>query len=214
MLGDPASGAAPVLVIHSWWGLTPSFHAYGAALASAGFLVGLADLFGGRTAATEAETRALRAARRSEPIYKTLTRNMVELREATGTRDGPVNVVGFSMGGHWAVWLSQRADLNVGKTVLYYAARGGDYSSSQSAYLAHFAETDRWVTRSARRRMESAIASAGRPYRAHDYPGTSHWFAESDRIDAYAASAADTAFAHSAAFLGGNPMPLAHQAAF
>ena len=53
-----------VLVIHSWWGLTTSFRTYASVLSEAGYLVGLTDLFDGKTAETEAQAKALRAARR------------------------------------------------------------------------------------------------------------------------------------------------------
>ena len=179
----PPRGA--VLVIHSWWGLTPSFHAYGASLASAGFRVGLSDLFDGRTARTEAEAKGLRAAPRKSPMYKTLTADLDALRRATGTARPKVGVVGFSMGGHWAVWLSQRPEYAISATILYYAARGGSFRDCHAAILAHFAETDPWVSAGARKTMERAIRNGGCPYEAHAYPGTRHWFAETDRPAEY-----------------------------
>lgn len=190
----PASGGSRrhgVLVIHSWWGLTGSFRAYGEALAAEGFVVGLSDLFGGRTASGIAEAKALRAMRRPEPMYRTLLRDLDRLRREAGSER--VSLVGFSMGGHWAVWLSQRPDLPVAAAVLYYAARAGGFGDSRASYLAHFAAEDDWVSAAARQRMEKEIGRAGRPYRAHLYPGTAHWFAESDRPE-YEPAAAALAF--------------------
>ena len=173
-----ADDGPAVLVIHSWWGLTGSFQHYAQRLAAGGCQVGLVDLFGGATAATPAEAAALRKAARRVPIYRQLLAALDSLAQESGR--SRLSVVGFSMGGHWAVWLSQHADLPIDAVILYYAARGGDFSRSQARYLAHFAETDPWVSTSARKGMERALSRFGRPHDSYDYPGTGHWFAESE----------------------------------
>ncbi|MEZ4267511.1 MAG: dienelactone hydrolase family protein [Myxococcota bacterium] len=197
----PPDGGA-VLVVHSWWGLTDSFRAFGRRLQREGFVVGLSDLFSGEVATTEGAARRLRARRRTTPMYRELGRDLDTLRGAAapGAR---VGVVGFSMGGHWAVWLSQRPEYGIAATALFYAARGGSFARSRSSYLAHFAERDPWVRQSARRSMEAAIARAGRPYTSFDYAGTDHWFAEPSCPNAYAAPSAELAFRRTADFLLG-----------
>jgi len=181
VLNHKANSEAAVLVIHSWWGLTDSFRRYGNRLAQAGFVVGLADLFAGQTACTEEDAKRLRAQPRRVPMYRTLENGIESLRRRVGNPECPVGVVGFSMGGHWAVWLSQRAEYRISSTTLYYSARAGDFSRSQSEFQAHFAEVDEWVSKSARNTMEKAIGKAGRHYRSFEYPGTKHWFAEACR---------------------------------
>jgi len=171
-----------VLLIHSWWGLTASCRTYASVLSDAGYLVGLTDLFDGKTAETEAEAKALRAAPRRNPMYKTLGADIASLRAESGSIGTRLGVVGFSMGGHWAVWLSQRPEYNIAATVLYYAARAGDFSNCRSGIIAHFAEKDPWVSASARRTMERAIKKSGCAYTAFDYPQTQHWFAETARF--------------------------------
>ena len=188
-----------VLVIHSWWGLTGSFHRYAEGMARGGCHVGLVDLYAGVTAASPAEAEALRKAPRREPVYRHLLAGVESL--ASQTRRSRIAVAGFSMGGHWAVWLSQNAGAQVDAVILYYAARGGDFSRSQARYLAHFAETDPWVRASARKGMERALARRALPCQSHDYPGTSHWFAESEN-DAFNSQAAGQALKRDLAFLG------------
>ncbi|MBV7380231.1 dienelactone hydrolase family protein [Maritimibacter dapengensis] len=201
----PGQGPDPrgVLVIHSWWGLTDAFRDYGAALAEAGFTVGLADLYGGHIARTEAEVARLRRAPRKVPMYRTLLAGLDRLRQEA---EGPVGVVGFSMGGHWAVWLGQRAEADVDAVVMYYAARSGDFSQVRAAWLAHFAEQDDFVKPTARRAMVRGIEHRGLSVVTHDYPDTAHWFAETSRPE-YDPDAARLALARDIDFLNARLRP-------
>ncbi|MBJ3764658.1 dienelactone hydrolase family protein [Maribius pontilimi] len=200
VLETPNRPLGAVLIIHSWWGLTDSFRQYGNALAAAGFVTGLADLFDGRVAKTVAQARALRGRPRRTPMYKSLAADIGALRCA-GRGDLKVGVVGFSMGGHWAVWLSQRPEYGISATVLYYAARGGSFDQSQADILAHFAEKDDWVPPNARKNMERAISKSSCAYQSHHYPGTTHWFAESDRSAEFDAPSARQALERDIEFL-------------
>jgi len=196
-----------VLVIHSWWGANSGFVSFCQALASEGFVTGLADLFCGGTASSPEEARRLRRASRREPMYRTLIRNIDELQSFDGA-GADIGVVGFSMGGHWAVWLSQQGELPICATVLYYAARAGSFAASRSSFLAHYADRDPWVSRPSRRRMEREIEKAGCAYQAFDYPGTRHWFAEEDRAQEYEAEASGLSFERTARHLKDKLRPI------
>ena len=195
-----------ILVLHSWWGLNAFFRRLCDRFAQEGFVALAPDLYDGKVAASVAEAKALRAratASRREPAYRQLMGATAELREAAAV--DAVGVVGYSMGGHWAYWLAQRADLPVTSTVTFYAARGGDYSASRSDFLAHFAETDEWVSPASVKKLKRDLAKAGRPCQSYVYPGTTHWFVEEDRADAYRPDAAALAWERTVAFLRRTP---------
>lgn len=113
---------------------------------------------------------------------------------------GDIALLGFSMGGHWAYWLSQRPELAIAKTVTFYTVRNGDYTISRSAFLAHFAGTDEYVSSAGVRKLERSLAKAGREHTFHKYAGTGHWFFESDRPE-YHPEAATLAWQRALAFL-------------
>jgi carboxymethylenebutenolidase len=189
-----------VLIINSWWGLTSSFIRLADHFADCGLLAGCVDIYGGATATTEAQARRLRHQKRSEPIYRTLQRCLQILASDDQSAEFSPAVVGFSMGSHWAVWLAQHPNPQVSAAVLFYGARGGDFSGATASVIAHFADVDEFVSAAARRRMERAIASRGLSYTSYDYPGTKHWFAEPAH-PSFDAGAAELAIDRTVGFL-------------
>ena len=114
-------------------------------------------------------------------MYRTLQRALEELGTHPQASGSDPAVLGFSMGGHWAMWLAQHPPPAVSAVVLYYAARSGDFTHMTAPVLTHFAETDEFVSPAARRTMEREITRRGLPYATYDYAGTGHWFAEPDQ---------------------------------
>ena len=200
------SSGFPVLIIHSWWGLTASFVDIADRLADSGLLAGCADLYRGATATTETEARQLRRSKRPEPVYRTLRRCLQALAADEQSRGSDPAVLGFSMGAHWAVWLAQHPNPPVSGATLFYGARGGDYSATTAPVMAHFAGEDEFVSTTARRGMERAIARRGLDYTCFDYPGTRHWFAESAH-PSFDSGAAELALDRTVEFLTHLPAP-------
>ncbi len=204
-LAKPSHESGPgVLVLHSWWGLNNFFKDFCDRLADRGFVALAPDLYDGKVATTIPQARRLRAkatASRKESAYKYLIRVIGVLSDEVAVPGSDIGVIGFSMGGHWAWWLAQRPELPITATVTFYAARNGDYSGSRSDFLAHFAETDEWVSAAGVRKFERSLAAAGRTAFFHTYPGTGHWFMEQDRTDAFDPEAAALAWDRTLAFL-------------
>lgn len=198
----PPSGAGKgVLVIHAWWGLNAFCQSVCERLALAGYVTAAPDLYGGQVAATIADAQQLRDKPKREPTYQTLMRAVEQLAQHPAVAGPAIGVVGFSMGAHWAFWLSQRAELPIKAVVAFYGARGGDYSQSRAAFMGHFAETDAWVSPAAIKKLQRSLEKAGRPTEFFSYPGTGHWFFESDRPEAYHPEAAELAWERTIRFL-------------
>ncbi|MBM3470257.1 MAG: dienelactone hydrolase family protein [Armatimonadetes bacterium] len=204
-LATPESGSGPgVLVLHSWWGLNEFFRGFCDRLAGQGFVALAPDLFDGKVATTITQAKELRAkttAARKESAYKYLIRMISVLLGEPAVRGPDIGVIGFSMGGHWAYWLAQRPELPIAATVTFYAARNGDYATTSSDFLAHFAETDEWVSAAGIRKLERSLTAAGRTVFFYTYPGTGHWFFEQDRVDAFDPEAAALAWDRTLLFL-------------
>jgi carboxymethylenebutenolidase len=203
----PKAGAGPgVLVLHSWWGLNAFFRSVCDRFAAAGFVALAPDLYDGKVATTIAAATQLRAqatASRRVPAYKMLTAAINRLCAHESVNRRTIGLVGFSMGGHWALWLSQRPELPVSSTVAFYAARNGDFTRSHSRFQFPFAQNDEWVSATAKKAMQKSLHAAGREAVYYEYPDTTHWFFESDRHASFQPQAAELSWERSLAFLRG-----------
>ena len=197
----PRGGCGPgVLLLHSAFGFKDCHRGMCDLLAEEGFTVVAPDLFDGETASLPEEAERLRAMRRSEDRWATIGAAAARLRRIAGP-DRPIGVVGLSLGGHWALFLSQLASLPVKATVVYYAVRGGDYRSSRSAFQVHLAEKDEYVTTSGVARLRRNLESAGRPAEFYVYDGTRHWFCDRDQKLSFDAGAAELSWKRTVDFL-------------
>ena len=198
----PDAGSGPgVLLLHSWWGLTPFFTSVADRLADEGFVVLAPDLTGGRLPASADEAQRLLDESDPNEGVALVTASAARLRSLRITPDGPIGVVGFSMGASWALWLSARAPELVGATVVFYGSQNIDFDGARSAYLGHFAEHDPFESDDDIAFLEASLGLAGCDVTFHRYPGTGHWFFESDRSDAYDAAAAALAWSRTVEFL-------------
>lgn len=188
-----------ILLLHAWWGLNNVIKDICECLAKEGYLVLAPDLYGGEIATAPADAKRLRQQKiKRNPTQKQIIDALKQLKkEADGA---PLALVGFSLGAWLGLWLVEEQTKDIAATVLFYAARSGEYTKTRSAFLGHFAETDEFVSDSGRKRLEKNLKAAGRETAFHVYPGTRHWFFESDRPE-YNPQAAALAWERTLAFL-------------
>jgi carboxymethylenebutenolidase len=208
-LALPRGGEGPgVLVLHEWWGLTEPFKQACDRLAEAGFVALAPDFYRGKTTASVEEAEALGA--ELDQNVKRWRGDIVGalrfLRQHGATRPtggrGAFGFVAFSLGGSYALDMSINLAEEIAAVVTFYATYPGlDYHGAKAAYLCHFAEEDPYVPAESAVEMEQALGGAGRQTTCYTYPGTRHWFFDTDRVEAYDASAATLAWERTIAFL-------------
>lgn len=210
-LATPDAGTGPgVIVLHTWWGLTEPFRQVCERLAATGFVALAPDLYRGKTTASVEEAEALGAALDEDvERWRGDIRGAVRFlgqHGATRPADGhgAFGFVAGSLGGAYALDMSVQLADEIAAVVTFYAAWAGpDFRRANAAYLCHFAENDPYQSPESVAEMEQALQVAGRPATFYTYPGTTHWFFEADRPDAYDAAAAALAWERTIAFLNG-----------
>jgi carboxymethylenebutenolidase len=190
-LALPTSERGPgVLVLHAWWGLTAEVRRVCDRLADEGYVALAPDLFGGVVATEIGEAEAQLETANADEIAHLTRSGLHTLRSLPGTLEGPVGVLGWSMGGSMALWLAARVPDAVAATVTYYGDQDIDMAAAQCAFLGHFAEVDAYVDDDTLVLLESELHLNGQQVEFHRYEGTTHWFAEEDRPEHHPDAAA------------------------
>lgn len=206
-LAKPIAGQGrQVLVLHAWWGLNAFIKGFCDRLAQEGFIALAPDLFHGTVAATIEQAQEHIAALEQDAaaldrVTQEVTQAAAQLQSTSGANAREIGVIGISFGGYWALWLAAQVSNPVAATVVFYASRNGDYAPSHSAFQFHIAETDDYEPKSEIEKTQNRLRAAGKLAEFHSYPGTTHWFFESDRTDAYDAESSKLAWNRMVDFL-------------
>lgn len=191
----------PVLVLHAWWGLNDFVKRFCDKLAKEGFVVLAPDLYHGAVASTIEQAEKLRATLKRDVIREEITEAAEYLSTIDGKGKHKIGVIGFSLGGYWALWLADQKSSPAAATVVFYASRNGAYTPSHSAFQFHLAETDPFESATGVKQLEKSLRETCKQAEFHTYRGTTHWFFERDRADAYQPKAAKLAWNRTLDFL-------------
>ena len=190
-----------VLVLHAWWGLKDFFKGHCDELARAGFVAFAPDLYRGATASTRDGAERLMSKLDQKVAGQDILNGVRGLQSHQAVKGKHLGVIGFSMGAFWSLWLAQELPADVAAVVLFYGTGDGNYSHIKAAFLGHFAETDEFESSAAVRDLEKDLRTRVTDLTFYTYPGTTHWFFENDRPDAYDGSAAELAWQRTTRFL-------------
>lgn len=193
------TGPGPgVLLLHSFWGLTPSVKGLADSLAGRGYTVLAPDINFGEL--PESEDDALNHLGEASPdrLASLVLSAATLLYEKSS--EGPIGIIGFGMGGSLALWASVRlADL-VSVAVSFYGSQQIDFAGSKSSYLIHLAEEDEYIPEDEAAFMEATMGLEDLAVDVIRYPGTRHGFCEPDG-DTFDPGAFDEAWERSLDFL-------------
>jgi carboxymethylenebutenolidase len=198
----PKSGkGAGILILHAWWGLNGFFKDFCQRLALEGFVALAPDLYHGKIGTTVDEAKQLRSKLNQKQISTDILSAVEHLHKLPSVTSKSLGVIGFSLGAHWALWLSLERPSSIKAVTIFYGTKNADYTQAQATYLGHFAESDEWVATSSVKKLEKNLHSAHRPATFYIYKDTGHWFFEQDRKDAYNMEAALLSWTRTVEFL-------------
>lgn len=130
-----------VLVLHSWWGLSPTVKGLCERLADEGYCA-LAPNFFGEVALTQDRAKELLDKAEPNEMADLVLSSMYALRSYTDEPNEPIAIIGYAMGGSLGLWASTRQSDDVTAVVSIYGTQDIDFSESQSDYLLISASED------------------------------------------------------------------------
>ncbi|MEV7780561.1 alpha/beta fold hydrolase [Kitasatospora sp. NPDC088351] len=208
-LARPPQGVGPgLVVVQEWWGLTSHIATMADRFAAEGFTVLAPDLFGGATTHDSAEAARLRRELPVERAVADLGGAVDFLLGLDGVVGDAVGVVGFCMGGGFALLLGAAAGDRVAAVVPFYGLppdQDFDYRGLTAHVLGHFGERDRSIPMAAVDEAAIRIGEATdvRP-EIHFYPAGHAFMNDENPLGGYDPLQARTAWRRTLSFLHGH----------
>lgn len=181
----PGDKVPSVLLLHEWWGLNDEMKAFAGALASEGYLVLAADLYGGLVA-TDAATARFQSRNVNEAeAVDTMISWGAWLRAHEAATD-KLGTIGLGAGGGWGLRASM--SMTVDAAVIYYGnvtRSAEELRGLKGPVLGHFGSRDMYISTEMVARFQGEMTRAGRIARVNWYDAD-HAFANpaSARYDA------------------------------
>lgn len=193
-----------IVVVQEWWGLNDWIKQQADSLAAHGYVAFAVDLYRGKIAYDEATAHQLMSGLDETDAVK-LCRGAADfLRSRQDVRANAVGVIGWCMGGRYAIRLAA-ADPGIRACVAYYGAPVTDPAAIQgiqAAMLGNYGGDDQGPSPDQVRAFEAALRKAGKKVDFKIYPGAPHAFANvNNPWGGYRPAAARDAWGRTVAFL-------------
>jgi carboxymethylenebutenolidase len=193
-----------IVVIQEWWGLNDWVKQQTDSLASRGYVAFAPDLYNGKVAYDQETAHQLMSGMVEDEAMKTLRAAADLLRGRDDVRAHAIGVIGWCLGGRYAIRLAA-ADPGIRAAVIYYGAPITDpraIQGFQAAILGNFGAEDQGPSPAQVREFEAALKKAGKSVDFKIYPGAGHAFANvNNPWGGYRPQAAKDAWGRTVAFL-------------
>ena len=204
-LALPASGSGPgLIVIQEWWGLTTHIAHMADRLAGEGYVALAPDLYGGATTHDAGEALQLLLELPVDRAARDLRGAVDYLLSRDEVVGETVGVVGFCMGGAFALQLAVQEGGNVAAAVAFYPTgyMPDDYAGLQAPVLIHIADGDKINPPTLAEELNEKISADTRTKPEIDhYPAGHAFLNEEDLLGTYDAEQARIAWDRTVAFL-------------
>ena len=168
-----------VVVVHEWKGLDDWAKKQADRLAAEGYIALAVDLYKGKLAQTDSEAHQLMSGLDEAEAIAMLRAGADFLRGRSDVRANAVGVIGWCMGGKFAIRLAS-ADPGIRAAVMYYGAPITDPAAIkqiQAAVLGNFGAEDKGPTPAQVNEFRVALRKAGKRVDFKIYPKAHHAFA-------------------------------------
>jgi len=193
-----------IVVIQEWWGLNDWVKQQADSLAAHGYIAFAPDLYKGKVAYDEATAHQLMSGLVEDEAMATLRAAADFLRSRQDVRANAIGVIGWCLGGRYAIRLAA-ADPGIRACVAYYGAPITDPNAIrgiQAAMLGNFGAEDQGPSPDQVKQFEAALRKAGKKVDFKIYPGAGHAFAnENNPWGGYRPAAAKDAWSRTLTFL-------------
>jgi carboxymethylenebutenolidase len=192
-----------VIVIQEWWGLDDWVKDQARALAREGYVALAPDLYRGKVASKQEDAHQLMMGTPRDRALRDLHGAFAHLQGRADVRKDRVGVIGWCMGGMYALALATE-EPGLAAVVAYYGAPPSDEAAIariKAPVLGNFGGEDKGPSPEQVKAFEASMKKAGKAVDVKIYPGAGHAFANvNNPWKGYKEDAARDAWARTVAF--------------
>jgi carboxymethylenebutenolidase len=200
----PSGSGTGLIVIQEWWGLTTHMARMADRLAAEGYVALAPDLYGGATTHDEGEALTMLLELPVDRATRDLRGAVDYLLSRDEVVGKTVGVVGFCMGGSFALQLAVQEGGRVAAVVAFYPVgyMPDDYVGLQATVLIHIPDNDAINPPTLAEEINEKIeADTGRKPEIDHYPAGHAFLNEDDLLGTFDAEQAKIAWDRTLAFL-------------